>query len=158
MANTILLNKKIHDWTDVEIKFLVPTLGSPDLEKGITSINWKASQAKELQYAGGAAPHGLGYGHKASSCDFSLTLHAAELFESLAMAAGKDATDYAPFNISVMYMDKQANEQGILEQVASLKTVTLVDVAITDMEESLDEGTQKIVRKYTCACGAIVKT
>ncbi len=158
MAGTILLNKKIHDWSDVDVKFLIPKLGQPDLDKGITAINWKAEQAKELQYAQGTKPYGVGHGHKTYSCDFTLVLHAAELFETIAMAASMDATDYVPFDVFIQYMEKEDDGQGLLKAVPGLKTTTLKDVTITGVEESLDEGTQKIVRKYTCICGGINKT
>ncbi len=153
MAEGLLLNGKIHDWTDVEIRIM-----GLDLGKGIISINWKSSKTKELQYAGGVRPHGVGYGHKSFSCDFTLTLEAGSKFEEVAFAMGKDATDYAPFLISINYLEKQADAQGLLLQTPGIKTVQIMDVDVTEVGEDLDESTQKIVRKYTAICGDIKRT
>ncbi len=150
MANDgILINGKIHDWTDVTIK-----IAALDFT-GITSINWSAKKEKELQYAAGSAPHGIGYGHRSYTCDFSLTLEAAAEFEIIARAAGKDALDYAPFLITVAYADKTVAD-GLIDKEWGLKVVNIMDVDVTDVSESLDESTKKIVRKYTAVAGKIV--
>jgi len=150
MANDgILINGKIHDWTDVTIK-----IAAIDFT-GITSINWSAKKEKELQYAAGSAPHGIGYGHRSYTCDFSLTLEAAADFETIARVAGKDALDYAPFLITVAYADKTVAD-GLIDKEWGLKVVNIMDVDVTDVSESLDESTKKIVRKYTAVAGKIV--
>jgi len=153
MAEGLLLNGRVHDWSDVEVRIMTLDLG-----KGLTSINYKIDKAKELQYAGGTMPHGVGYGHKGFSCDFTLTKQAASLFEAVAFAAGKDATDYAPFLISISFMEKSAGATGMLEQKPGIKTITLHDVDVQGIEESLDEGTMKVVMKYTALCGNVVRT
>jgi hypothetical protein len=150
MADSILINGKIHDWTDVTIKIAGLTF------TGITSINWSSKKEKELQYAAGSAPHGIGYGHRSYTADFTMTLESAAEFEAIARVAGKDAMDYAPFLITVAYADKKIDSQGLIEQKWGLKMVNIMDVDITDVSESLDEGTKKIVRKYTAVAGKIV--
>jgi len=150
MADSILINGKIHDWTDVTIKIAGLTF------TGITSINWSAKKEKELQYAAGSAPHGIGYGHRSYTCDFTMTLESSAEFEVIAHAAGKDALDYAPFLITVAYADKKVDSSGLIEQKWGLKVINIMDVDITDISESLDEGTKKIVRKYTAVAGKIV--
>jgi hypothetical protein len=150
MADSILINGKIHDWTDVTIKIAGLTF------TGITSINWSSKKEKELQYAAGSAPHGIGYGHRSYTADFTMTLESAAEFEAIARGAGKDALDYAPFLITVAYADKKIDSQGLIEQKWGLKVVNIMDVDITDVSESLDEGTKKIVRKYTAVAGKIV--
>lgn len=150
MADSILINGKIHDWTDVTIKIAGLTF------TGITSINWSSKKEKELQYAAGSAPHGIGYGHRSYTADFTMTLESSVEFEAIARVAGKDAMDYAPFLITVAYADKKIDSQGLIEQKWGLKMVNIMDVDITDVSESLDEGTKKIVRKYTAVAGKIV--
>jgi len=148
----ILINGKIHDWTDVEI-----TLGSGGTYKGITSINWTSRKDKALQYAAGSAPHGIGYGHRSYTVDFTLTREAAERFESAANDAGKDALDYAPFLVVVAYSDKIPKDDGTIgEEWGVMKSIEIHDVDVTDISESLDEGTQKIVRRYTAVVGKII--
>jgi len=152
MAESILINGNIHDWTDVEI-----TLGSGEKCKGITSINWSSRKDKSLQYETGSAPHGIGYGHRSYTVDFTLTRAASEKFESVATDAGKDALDYAPFLIVVAYADKTIDDNGMITRDwTSLKRFELHDVDVTDISESLDEGTQKIVRRYTAVAGKII--
>lgn len=151
MADSILINGKIHDWTDVTIKIAGLTF------TGITSINWSSKKEKELQYAAGSAPHGIGYGHRSYTCDFTLTRKASEEFETIANAVGKDALDYAPFLITVAYADKKADPQGVITQVWNvMKRIEIHDVDVTDISESLDEGTKKIVRKYTAVAGKVI--
>jgi hypothetical protein len=150
MADSILINGKIHDWTDVTIKIAGLTF------TGITSINWSSKKEKELQYAAGSAPHGIGYGHRSYTTDFTMTLESSLEFESIAHVLGKDAMDYAPFLITVAYADKKIDSQGLIEQKWGLKMVNIMDVDITDVSESLDEGTKKVVRKYTAVAGKIV--
>jgi hypothetical protein len=151
MADSILINGKIHDWTDVSIK-----LGSEEYT-GITSINWSAKKEKELQYAAGSAPHGIGYGHRSYTTDFTMTLESAASFEEVAHNEGKDALDYAPFLITIAYADKKADAAGLITQEWNvIKTIEIHDVDITDVSESLDEGTKKIVRKYTAVAGKVI--
>lgn len=151
MADSILINGKIHDWTDVTIKIAGITF------TGVTSVNWASKKEKELQYASGSAPHGIGYGHRSYTCDFTLTLEGASQFETIAHAAGKDALDYAPFMITVAYADKKADSSGLIAQEwGVLNAIKILDVDVTDISESLDEGTKKIVRKYTAVAGKIV--
>jgi hypothetical protein len=151
MADSILINGKIHDWTDVTIQ-----LGGEPYT-GITSINWSSKKEKELQYAAGSAPHGIGYGHRSYTCDFTLTRKASEEFETIGNAVGKDALDYAPFLITVAYADKKADAAGLITQVWNvMKRIEIHDVDVTDISESLDEGTKKIVRKYTAVAGKII--
>jgi len=150
MADSILINGKIHDWTDVTIK-----IAAIDFT-GITSINWSAKKEKELQYAAGSAPHGIGYGHRSYTCDFSLTLEAAAEFEAIARVADKDALDYAPFLITVAYADKKVGSDGLIDKEYNWQVVNIMDVDVTDVSESLDESTKKIVRKYTAVAGKIV--
>ncbi len=149
MADSILINGKIHDWTDVTIKIAGLSIS------GITSINWSAKKEKELQYAAGSAPHGVGYGHLSYTCDFTLTLEAAGKFESIASAAGKVCLEYAPFLITVAYADKTVDSQGLIDKEWGLKVVNIMDVDVTDVSESLDEGTKKVVRKYTAIAGKV---
>ncbi|MBN2381181.1 hypothetical protein JXM67_15385 [candidate division WOR-3 bacterium] len=157
MAEGLLLNGKIHDWTDVEI-----TLGSGGTYKGITSINWSSRKDKSLQYAAGSAPHGIGYGHRSYTCDFTMTREAAEVFEKAAneCTPPKDALDYAPFLITVAYANKkiETGSNTIGQAWNEMRSVELHDVDITDISESLDEGTQKIVRRYTAVVGKILFT
>jgi len=151
MANNgILINGKIHDWTDVSIKIAGLSF------TGITSINWSSKKEKELQYAAGSAPHGVGYGHRSYSCDFTMTMESAADFEQIAKAAGKDVLDYAPFLITVAFADKKAGSNGLIEKEFNWQVINIMDVDITDVSESLDEGTKKIVRKYTAVAGKIV--
>jgi len=153
MAEGILLNGKTHDWTDVEVRIM-----GLDLGKGITSINYKLSKSKELQYAGGVEPHGVGYGEKDYSCDFTLTKEASEKFEAVAHAAGKSALDYGPFLIIINYLEKSADADGLLSQTPGTKTVQLMDVDVADIEESNDQGGKMITVKYTAICGKIART
>ncbi|MBD3285805.1 hypothetical protein GF359_05025 [candidate division WOR-3 bacterium] len=147
----ILINGQIHDWTDVRI-----FLGGEEYT-GITSINWSSRKDKALQYAVGSAPHGIGYGHRSYSVDFTMTLENAMKFEKAANEAGKDALDYAPFSITIDYADKTTNGDGLIGQDWELmKDIRLIDVDVTDISESLDEGTQKVVRRYTAVAGKIV--
>jgi len=151
MADSILINGKIHDWTDVEI-----SLGGEPY-RGITSINWSSRKDKSLQYAAGSAPHGVGYGHRSYSADFTLTLEASTKFEGKANDAGKDPLDYAPFLITVAYADKIVGADGIIDKKWNvIKTIEIHDVDVTDISESLDEGTQKIVRRYSAVVGKII--
>lgn len=150
MADSILINGKVHDWTDVTIK-----IGGLDFT-GITSINWSAKKEKELQYARGSAPHGIGYGHRSYTCDFSMTLENAVNFEAIARSAGKDALDYAPFLITVAYADKKVDSSGLIKPEFNWSVVNIMDVDVADVSESLDDGTKKIVRKYTAVAGKIV--
>jgi len=145
------INGKIHDWSDVKITIMgVDTLGV-----GITSINWSARKDKSLQYAAGSEPHGIGYGHCSYSADFTMTLDNAEKFEAVAHAANKDARDYAPFEITIAYADKEADGGLIKHKWGILHTTVLSHVDITDISESLDEGTQKIVRRYSAVVGNV---
>jgi hypothetical protein len=151
MADSILINGKIHDWTDVAIQ-----LGGEPYT-GITSINWSSKKEKELQYAAGSAPHGIGYGHRSYTCDFTMTLESAARFEATAHDASKDALEYAPFLITVAYADKKADTAGLITQEWNvIKTIEIHDVDVTDISESLDEGTKKIVRKYTAVAGKVI--
>jgi hypothetical protein len=152
MAESILINGKIHDWTDVEIKV------GTERYSGITSINWSSRKDKSLQYAAGSEPHGIGYGHRSYTCDFTLTREAAEKFEQAAIDAEKDALDYTPFLITVAYANKKPDGPGntIKQEWGEMRTVQLHDVDVTDISESLDEGTQKIVRRYSAVVGKII--
>lgn len=152
MAESALINGKIHDWTDVVIHF------GDEKYSGITSINWSSRKEKALQYAAGSEPHGVGYGHRSYTCDFTLTREAAEKFEAAATGAKptKDALDYAPFLITVSYADKKVESDGTIGRDWDVvKKVEIHDVDVTDVSESLDEGTQKIVRRYTAIAGKI---
>lgn len=152
MADSILINGKIHDWSDVKI-----TLGSGGEYTGITSVNWSSRKDKSLQYAAGTAPHGIGYGHRSCSVDFTLTLESAAKFEAIAHDAGKDALDYAPFLIVIAYSDKIVGAEGMIGEAWDvIKKIEIHDVDVTDISESLDEGTQKIVRRYTAVAGKIL--
>lgn len=153
MADSILLNGKIHDWTDVAVRF-----NGLDIGPGVTAINWKINKSKELQYGSGTEPIGVGYGKKAYSCDFTLTLEAAGNLEILCNAAGKSLVDGVPFLIFIQYSEKSGAAGGPLVQTPGIRTVTLLDVDVTDEEESADEGTMKTVRKYTALCGKILIT
>lgn len=150
MASATKINGEIHDWTDVKIDI------NDEEISGITSINWSSRKDKSLQYASGSAPHGIGYGHRSYSADFTLTLEAAQAFELKANQGGTDALDYAPFSIVVSFADKNIDGSGVLDQTwGGLKVVTLEHVDITDISQSLDEGTQKIVRRYSAVVGKI---
>ena len=152
MANSILINGNVHDWNDTDVKIMGISV------KGITSINWKVAKEKELQYAAGAAPHGVGYGHKSYTCDFELTMATARTFEAAMNLIGKDATDYAPFLIVIQYADKVVGSDGALGQEWGIATTKLMDVDVTDFEQGIDEGTKKITRKYTAVVGKILAT
>jgi len=150
MADSILINGKVHDWTDVKVYIMGQEFA------GITSINWSSKKEKALQYAQGTAPMGVGYGHRSYTSDFTMTFENAEKFETIAHAAGKDALDYAPFLITVSYADKQSGANGIIEQKwGVLHSTQLMDVDVTDISESLDESTKRIVRKYSAVVGKI---
>ncbi len=152
MAEGILINGKVHDWTDVKVHIMGQEF------TGITSINWSAKKEKALQYAQGSAPLGIGYGHRSYTADFTMTFENAEKFEAIANAAdGKDALDYAPFLITIAYADKEVLSNGILEpKWGVLHSTQLMDVDVTDISVSLDESTKRIVRKYSAVVGKIV--
>jgi len=146
---SILINGKIHDWTDVAVTIMgVPV-------SGITSINWKIDKEKELQYGSGSAPHGVGYGHMKYSCNFELTLAQAQEFEKAAHNVGKDATNYAPFLITVQYAEKKIGEGNVIEQSWDSHTVVLTDVDITSIDAGQADGNKKLTRKYTAIVGRI---
>lgn len=152
MADSILINGEIHDWTDVVVKFM----GGVEF-RGLSSINYSSTKEKELQYGSGTTPSGVGYGHRSAKADFSMSLQSAQEFESIARLAGKDPLDYAPFLIVISYADKQVSGDFV-EQKHGTKIVTLTDVDITDMETSQDEATKKVERKYTALVGKIIGT
>lgn len=151
MADSILINGKVHDWTDVKVHIMGQEF------TGITSINWSVKKEKALQYAQGSAPLGIGYGHRSQTADFTMTLESSEKFETIAHSAGKDAMDYAPFLITISYADKVASSEGIIDlKWGVLHSTQLMDVDVTDISESLDGSTKQIVRKYSAVVGKIV--
>jgi len=152
MADSILINGEVHDWTDVVVKFM----GGVEF-RGLSSINYSEAKEKEPQYGTGSRTIGVGYGHRSAKVDFTMSLASAQKFEAIAKAAGKSALDYAPFLIVISYADKQV-AGDFVEQKHGTKIVSLFDVDVTDWEVSHDEGTKKIERKYTAIAGDIKGT
>jgi len=142
-----LINGRQHDWSDVKLYMD----GVPVAE--VTAIEYRESQEAELQYAGGRYPVGVGYGNYKVEGSFTLTRAAAQDFEAPARALGKRPFDYAPFVIVVAYADKVVREQEgaqVVEQTwDETKTDRIINVVITEREESHDQNAKQLVVRYS---------
>ena len=135
MSGKINVNGVLHDWESLTV------VGPQGTFLGITSISWKSSQEKANRYGKGGVPRGVGRKNYEPSA--SMTLDKDE-FERLCAALGGNY-NRARF-IILVYMDPLD---------ASPSATMLEDVMINSVDESAEQGSEKIEVKLDLRVGMI---
>jgi len=152
-----MINGKEHDWSD--IKIYMGGLPVSDVK----NINYKDSQEVELQYGQGREPYGVGYGNKSAEGDIELVLEEFRKFSSPAAALGRSVYDYAPFPIVIAFADKTKKTEGdpprayVVQEFSPTKVHTVINVIITDIDESRAQNDKELTVKLSFKATKIVR-
>jgi hypothetical protein len=110
---------------------------------GVRGFSYGKNRNKELIYAEGSNPVGVGRGNVEPRCE--LKVLQSEL-EALIVSGGGDPTEIPPFTIVHQYVRKGTT--AIINDVAE-------DVEIVDFEKAMDQGATFMEVTLQCICPKI---